>query len=330
MKKAIITGITGQDGSYLTEILLDKGYSVHGLIRRSSNFNTQRIDHLIENENLKLYHGDLTDSLSIHSLIDEVRPDEIYNLGAQSHVRISFDVPYHTIATIVEGTLNLLESIRKIDPTIKYYQASSSEMFGKVQETPQSETTPFYPRSPYGIAKVAAYWLTKNYREAYNIFACNGILFNHESSRRGKTFVTQKIVDGAIRIWDDIQNRREPKKLQLGNLDAKRDWGHALEYMQAAWKMLQHSIPDDYVIATNETHTVQEFLEETFNFFELDYKDHIEINKKYIRPTEVDVLIGDYSKAKKILKWEPTIKFKELVEIMIKESLIRLKLKRPV
>lgn len=321
MKKAIITGITGQDGSYLTEILLDKGYSVHGLIRRSSNFNTQRIDHLIENENLKLYHGDLTDSLSVHSLIDEVRPDEVYNLGAQSHVRISFDVPSHTIATIVEGTLNLLESIRKIDPTIKYYQASSSEMFGKVQETPQKETTPFYPRSPYGIAKVAAYWLTRNYREAYSIFACNGILFNHESSRRGKTFVTQKIVDGAIRIWEDIRKRREPKKLQLGNLDAKRDWGHAKEYMEAAWKMLQHSIPDDYVIATNETHTVQEFLEETFNYFELDYRDHIEINKKYIRPTEVDVLIGDYSKAKKILKWEPTIKFKELVTIMIEESL---------
>jgi len=319
MKKVFITGITGQDGSYLTEILLNKGYEVHGLIRRSSNFNTQRIDHIIND--ITLHHGDLTDGLNIYTLIDEIKPQEIYNMGAQSHVKISFDVPSYTISTIINGTINLLESIRRINRNIKYYQASSSEMFGKVQETPQKETTPFYPRSPYGIAKVASYWLTKNYREAYNIFACNGILFNHESSRRGKTFVTQKIVDSVIRINKALEKNQKPEKLNIGNLDAKRDWGYAKEYMEAAWGIMQHIIPDDYIVATNETHTVKEFLEESFKYFNLNYKDHIVINPKYFRPTEVDILIGDYSKIKSVLGWEPKIKFKKLIKLMIEESL---------
>ncbi|MCE5340416.1 MAG: GDP-mannose 4,6-dehydratase [Planctomycetaceae bacterium] len=313
--KALITGITGQDGSYLTELLLKKGYEVFGLIRRSSSFNTDRIDHLYqdphEQPKLKLIYADLTDGSNLHSVLNEVNPDEVYNLGAQSHVRVSFDQPIYTANVDALGTLRILEAIRSMKKPAKFYQASSSEMFGKVLETPQTEKTPFYPRSPYGCAKVYSFWQTVNYREAYDIFACNGILFNHESPRRGETFVTRKITRAATRIKLGLQN-----KLYLGNLDAKRDWGFAGDYVEAMWLMMQVEKPDDYIIATGETHSVREFLDEVFGHLNLDWKKHVEIDKNYFRPTEVDLLLGDASKAKKILKWNPKVSFKVLAKMM--------------
>lgn len=310
MKRALVTGITGQDGSYLAELLLEKGYEVHGIIRRSSSFNTGRIDHIFSD--LKLHFGDLTDSGSVNKLVSAIEPDEIYNLGAQSHVRVSFEIPEYTADADALGTLRLLEANRTLDNPAKFYQASSSELYGKVLETPQSETTPFYPRSPYGIAKQFAYWTTVNYREAYGMFACNGILFNHESPRRGETFVTRKIVKAAMRIACGSQD-----KLLLGNLDAKRDWGFAKEFVEAMWLMLQQDRPDDFVIATGETHSVREFLDEAFGYLDLDWHKHVEIDEKYFRPSEVDVLLGDASKAKRILGWEPKVKFRELVRLMV-------------
>ena len=317
MKKALITGITGQDGSYLTELLLGKGYEVYGIIRRASTFNTERIDHIYQDPHeagrrLKLVYGDLNDASSLNKILRDVQPDEIYNLGAQSHVRVSFDIPEYTAEVTALGTVRLLEAIRESGLTPKFYQASSSEMFGKVLEIPQRETTPFYPRSPYGAAKVYAYWITVNYREAYNLFACNGILFNHESPRRGETFVTRKITRAAARIKLGVQ-----QELYLGNLDARRDWGFAGDYVQAMWMMLQADEPDDYVIATGQTHTVREFLERTFDHLELDWKRYVKIDQRYYRPTEVDLLIGDATKAKKALGWEPKISFEDLVVMMI-------------
>jgi len=316
-KVALITGITGQDGSYLSELLLKKGYQVYGLIRRSSSFNTGRIDHIYQdphekNVRLRLVYGDLNDASSLNQIIKTIRPDEVYNLGAQSHVRVSFDIPEYTAEITALGTIRLLEAIREAGVKTKFYQASSSEMFGKVQEVPQTEKTPFYPRSPYGAAKMYSYWMTVNYREAYNIFACNGILFNHESPRRGETFVTRKITMALARIKHGIQD-----KLYLGNLDAKRDWGFAGDYVEAMWLMLQQKNPDDYVIATGETRSVKEFLKEAFGYAGLDWKRYVAIDKKYFRPTEVDVLIGDASKARKKLKWKPKIKFKQLVKMMV-------------
>jgi GDPmannose 4,6-dehydratase len=335
MKKALITGITGQDGSYLTELLLKKGYEVHGIIRRSSSFNTGRIDHLyqdphINNTSMFLHYGDLTDASNLSRLIREIKPDEIYNLGAQSHVRVSFDIPEYTAMVSGLGTLKILEAIRENNVKTKFYQASSSEMYGLVQEIPQSESTPFYPRSPYAVAKIFSYWITKNYRESYNIFACNGILFNHESPRRGETFVTRKITRGLAKIKLGID-----KKLFLGNLDAKRDWGYAPEYVEAMWLMMQHDKPDDYVVATNETHTVRDFVEDAGKMLDMEIiwkgkgteekgydkktdKEIINIDPRYYRPSEVDLLIGDFAKAKKILRWQPKTKFKKLVEIMVK------------
>ena len=332
MKTALITGITGQDGSYLAEFLLKKGYKVVGVQRRASVFNTERINHIYETEQFDTVYGDLTDASSVNHIIRTVRPDEIYNLGAQSHVRVSFDVPEYTANTVGLGTLRILEALRENNINAKFYQASSSEMFGKVHEIPQKETTPFYPRSPYGCAKVFAYWITVNYRESYNMFACNGILFNHESPRRGKTFVTKKIVRGLVAIKKGLT-----KKIQLGNLESKRDWGFAGDYVEAMWKMLQVDKPGDYVIATGETHTVREFVEECAKCAGFDIKWEgkgleekgidantgkviIEINKKYFRPAEVDILIGDPTKAKKQLKWEPKVTFKELVKIMVDEE----------
>jgi len=378
-KKALITGITGQDGSYLAEFLLEKGYEVHGLIRRSSSFNTKRIDHLYKDPHEKgvklfLHYGDLTDSTNLINLIQQIQPDEIYNLAAQSHVKVSFETPEYTANADAVGTLRLLEAIRILGLTdkVKFYQASTSELYGKVQEIPQKETTPFYPRSPYAAAKLYSYWITVNYREAYGIFACNGILFNHESPRRGETFVTRKITRAATRILLGTQ-----EKLYLGNLNAKRDWGYAPEYIKAMWLMLQQPEPDDYVIATNETHSVREFCEETFKNLGIEiswegkginekgiiekidmeiikeklhaisekedlskiYKQEIsevfdkiknnlkpgkviiEVDPRYFRPTEVDILIGDYSKAKEKLGWEPKVKFKELVKIMVDNDL---------
>jgi GDPmannose 4,6-dehydratase len=317
LKKALITGITGQDGSYLAELLLDKGYEVFGTIRRASSFNTSRIDHIYHDPHergvrLKLIYSDLSDSNSLHGIISDIQPDEVYNLAAQSHVRVSFDIPEYTADITGTGTVRLLEAIRKIKPDTKFYQASSSEMFGKVQEVPQKETTPFYPRSPYGAAKVYSYWITRNYREGYGMFTCNGILFNHESPRRGETFVTRKITRALARIQAGLQD-----KLYLGNLDAKRDWGYAKEYVEAMWMMMQHDEPDDYVIATNETHSIKEFLEEAFSCIGLKWQDYVEIDKKYFRPTEVELLICDASKAKEKLGWEPKTKFKELVKIMV-------------
>jgi GDPmannose 4,6-dehydratase len=318
--KALITGITGQDGSYLTELLLKKGYEVFGLIRRSSSFNTDRIDHLYkdphEQPKLKLIYADLTDGSNLHSILNEINPDEVYNLGAQSHVRVSFDQPIYTANVDAIGTLRMLEAIRSMKKPAKFYQASSSEMYGKVLETPQTEKTPFYPRSPYGCAKVYSFWQTVNYREAYNLFTCNGILFNHESPRRGETFVTRKITRAATRIKLGLQN-----KLYLGNLDAKRDWGFAGDYVEAMWLMMQFEKPDDYVIATNETHSVREFLDEVFGHLQLDWKKYVEIDTKYFRPTEVDLLLGDASKARKILKWEPKVSFKELAKMMTDSDL---------
>jgi len=316
-KKALITGITGQDGSYLAEFLMKKGYQVYGIIRRSSSFNTQRLDHLYQdphekNRKLNLVFGDLNDASSLNLLIKTIRPDEIYNLGAQSHVKVSFEVPEYTAEVTGVGTTRLLEAIRDSGVKTKFYQASSSEMFGKVLETPQNEKTPFYPRSPYGIAKVYAYWMTVNYREAYGMFACNGILFNHESPRRGETFVTRKITMALARIKHGLQNT-----LYLGNLDAKRDWGFAGDYVEAMWLMLQKSKPDDYVIATGETHSVKEFLQEAFDYAKLDWRKYVSIDKRYLRPTEVDLLLGDASRARRILKWTPKVNFQGLVRMMV-------------
>ncbi len=315
MKKALITGITGQDGSYLVELLLEKGYQVWGLIRRSSSFHTGRIDHLYkdphEETKLRLIYGDLTDGGNLSTMINDIQPDEVYNLGAQSHVRVSFDMPIYTVNTDALGTLRLLEAIRSCHKPVKFYQASSSEMYGKVVETPQTEKTPFYPRSPYGCAKVYSFWQTVNYREAYNLFACNGILFNHESPRRGETFVTRKITRAVTRIKLGLQD-----KLYLGNMDAKRDWGYAGDYVEAMWLMLQHDKPDDYVIATGESHSVREFVEEVFRYLDMDWQQYVDIDKRYFRPSEVDFLQGDSSKARKILKWEPKVSFQELARIM--------------
>ena len=317
-KKALITGITGQDGSYLAELLLSKGYEVYGVVRRASTFNTDRIDHIYQdphdkNPKLRLVYGDLSDSSSLNGLLQDIRPDEIYNLGTQSHVRVSFDIPEYTADATALGTLRLLEAVRRSGlKNTRFYQASSSEMFGKVQGVPQKETTPFYPRSPYAVAKLFGHWITVNYRESYGLFACSGILFNHESPRRGETFVTRKITRAVAHIKHGLQD-----KLYLGNLDAKRDWGYAKEYVEAMWLMLQQDKPDDYVIATGETHTVREFLEEAFKYAEMDYKKYVEFDKRYLRPAEVDLLIGDPSKAKKQLGWKPKTTFKQLIKIMV-------------
>jgi GDPmannose 4,6-dehydratase len=315
MKKALVTGITGQDGSYLAELLLEKGYHVWGLMRRSSSFHTGRIDHLYkdphEHPRLILVYGDLTDGGNLSALISEIKPDEVYNLGAQSHVRVSFDMPIYTANTDALGTLRLLEAIRSGRKRPRFYQASSSEMFGKAAEIPQTEKTPFYPRSPYGCAKVFSFWQTVNYREAYGLFACNGILFNHESPRRGETFVTRKITQAAARIKLDLQD-----KLYLGNLDAKRDWGFAGDYVEAMWLMLQQDKPDDYVVATGESHSVREFVEEVFSYLGLDWHKYVEIDKRYLRPTEVDYLEGNAGKARRVLGWKPKVKFRELARMM--------------
>ena len=315
MKKALITGITGQDGSYLAELLLQKGYHVWGIVRRSSSFSTGRIEHLYKDPHnqpkLRLVYGDLTDGSNLSTILKDIKPDEVYNLGAQSHVRVSFDMPIYTANTDALGTLRLLEAIRSMDKPAKFYQASSSEMYGKVVETPQTEKTPFYPRSPYGCAKVYAFWQTVNYREAYGLFACNGILFNHESPRRGETFVTRKITRAATRIKLGLQD-----KLYLGNLDAKRDWGFAGDYVEAMWLVLQQEKADDFVIATGETHSVREFLDEVFGHLGLDWHKYVEIDKRYLRPAEVDLLLGDAGKAQKILKWKPKVTFKELAKMM--------------
>ncbi len=316
-KKALITGITGQDGSYLAELLLEKGYEVYGIIRRSSTFNTSRIDHIYQdphekNPRLKLIYGDLTDSSSVYSILSEVKPDEIYNLAAQSHVRVSFDIPEYTADVTALGAVRLLEAIHKLGLDTRYYQASSSEMYGKVQAVPQTEETPFYPRSPYAVAKLYAHWITKNFRESYGLYACSGILFNHESPRRGETFVTRKITKAVAQIKAGLQ-----EKLYLGNLDAKRDWGYAKEYVEAMWLMLQQDEADDYVIATNETHTIREFLEEAFTHVGLNWGDYVEFDERYMRPAEVDLLIGDPVKAEKNLGWKPKTTFKELVQIMV-------------
>ncbi len=316
-KKALITGITGQDGSYLAELLLSKNYEVHGIIRRASTFNTGRLDpiyadpHSAKNR-LFLHYGDLSDASALARLIAEIKPDEIYNLAAQSHVRVSFDSPEYTADITGTGTIRLLEAIRQAGVKPRFYQASSSEMYGLVQEVPQKETTPFYPRSPYGCAKVYSYWITVNYRESYGLHASNGILFNHESPRRGETFVTRKITRAVAHIKAGLQ-----KKLYLGNLDAKRDWGYAKEYVEAMWLMLQQDKPDDYVIATNETHSIREFLDVAFGHVGLDWKDFVEIDPRYYRPAEVELLIGDYSKAKRQLGWEPKTKFADLTRLMV-------------
>jgi GDPmannose 4,6-dehydratase len=316
-KVALVTGITGQDGAYLTEFLLNKGYRVHGLIRRASTFNTDRIDHLYKDPHdpdvrLRLHYGDLSDGGALSSLLRDIQPDEVYNLGAQSHVRVSFDQPLYTADVGALGTLRLLEAVRTLDKPTRYYQASSSEMYGKVAETPQRETTPFYPRSPYACAKVFAFFQTVNYREAYNLFACNGILFNHESPLRGETFVTRKVTRAATRIKLGLQ-----EYLYLGNLDAKRDWGFAGDYVEAMWLMLQHDRPDDFVIATGRTHSVREWVEEVFNLLGLDVDRHVRIDPRYLRPTEVDLLLGDPSKARRELGWKPKIAFKELAKMMV-------------
>ena len=316
-KRALITGITGQDGSYLTEFLLKKGYEVFGLVRRSSSFNTARIDHIYQdphekNVKLRLIYGDLNDASSLNQTIKTVKPHEIYNLGAQSHVRVSFDVPEYTAEIVALGSIRLLEAIRESGIKTKYYQASSSEMFGNASKEKQNEKTSFYPRSPYAAAKIYAYWMTINYREAYNMFACNGILFNHESPRRGETFVTRKITMALARIIYGVQ-----KKLYLGNLNSKRDWGFAGDYVEAMWLMLQQDKPDDFVIATGHTHSVREFLEEAFRYAGLDWEKYVEIDKRYFRPTEVDFLLGDCSKAKRVLKWKPKVNFKKLVRMMV-------------
>jgi GDPmannose 4,6-dehydratase len=314
MKKALISGISGQDGSYLAELLLSKGYEVHGIVRRSSSLNTGRIDHILGD--LKLHFGDLSDSSGLCRLVGKIQPEEIYHLGAMSHVRVSFDVPEYTADVTGISTVRLLEAIRANLAPIRYYQASSSEMFGLVQEVPQRETTPFYPRSPYGCAKVFSYWATVNYRESYGLHATNGILFNHESPRRGETFVTRKITRAIANIV-----RGNQKTLALGNLDAKRDWGYAKDFVDAMHRMVQRDTPGDYVIATGETHTVREFLEVAFGYVRLNWQDYVVIDPKYFRPTEVDLLIGDASKARRELNWTPTVKFKELAEMMVQHDL---------
>jgi GDPmannose 4,6-dehydratase len=323
MTRALITGITGQDGSYLAELLLKKGYEVHGVIRRSSTFNTSRIDHLYRDPHLLgthlfLHYGDLSDSVQMIKLLYDLKPEEIYNLGAQSHVRVSFDIPEYTGNVTGLSAVRILEAVREagLARRVRYYQASSSEMFGEVAEIPQTETTPFHPRSPYGCAKVFAYWLTVNYRESYNLHANNGILFNHESPRRGETFVTRKITQAAARIKVGLQ-----EKLYLGNLDAQRDWGYAPEFVEAMWIMLQQDDPDDYVIATNETHSVKDFCVEAFSRVDLDWEKYVEYDNRYERPSEVNLLKGDPAKAKKQLNWEPKVKFKELVRIMVDADL---------
>lgn len=338
MKKALITGITGQDGSYLTELLLEKGYEVHGIIRRSSTFNTSRIDHLYKDPHnidvkLHLHYGDLSDGSNLNRLLEKIAPDEIYHLGAQSHVRVSFDIPEYTGDVTGLGTLRILDAIRDTSIKTRFYQASSSEMFGKAMEIPLKETTPFYPRSPYGCAKVYAYWITKNYRESYDLFASNGILFNHESPRRGETFVTRKITRGLARI-----KLGKEEKLYLGNLDAQRDWGYAKDYVEGMWRILQHTEPDDFILATNETHTVREFVEKAAQHlgYEIAWegkgvdekgidrksgKTLIEIDPAYFRPAEVDILLGDYSKAKEKLGWQPSVTFETLAQMMAKADL---------
>jgi GDPmannose 4,6-dehydratase len=315
-KIALVTGITGQDGSYLAEFLLNKGYLVHGIVRRSSSFNTERIEHLYRDPHnpdarLFLHYGDMVDGTGLREVLSRVEPDEVYNLGAQSHVRVSFDQPVYTVQTDALGTMNLLEAIRDTGLPIRFYQASSSEMYGKVVQTPQTESTPFYPRSPYACAKVYSYWQTVNYREAYGLYTCNGILFNHESPRRGETFVTRKITRAATRIKEGLQ-----EKLYLGNLDAKRDWGFAGDYVEAMWMMLQQERGEDYVIATGETHSVREFLDEVFGLLKLDWKKHVEIDPRYFRPAEVDLLLGDAAKARKQLNWKPAVTFKALAKMM--------------
>ncbi|MDB9540151.1 GDP-mannose 4,6-dehydratase [Anabaenopsis tanganyikae CS-531] len=332
-KRALITGITGQDGSYLSEFLLDQGYEVHGIIRRTSTFNTDRIDHIYEDPHkpgvrLFLHYGDLTDGTTLRRIIEQVQPIEIYNLGAQSHVRVSFDSPEYTVDAVGMGTLRLLEAIRDYQQRtgiqVRFYQAGSSEMFGLVQAVPQSETTPFYPRSPYACAKVYAHWQTVNYRESYNLFACNGILFNHESPRRGETFVTRKITRAVAKIVAGKQ-----KKIYMGNLDSKRDWGYAKDYVRAMWMMLQHDQPDDYVIATGETYSVRQFLQEAFSYVNLNWEDYVEFDQRYLRPAEVDLLIGDPTKAKQKLGWEPSVTFTELVALMVEADLQALGLTSP-
>lgn len=337
-KKALISGITGQDGSYLAEILLKKGYEVHGIIRRSSSFNTGRIDHLMNdkevmNKSFFLYHGDITDTSNLNRLLEKIEPNEIYNLAAQSHVKVSFEVPEYTAEVDAIGTLRFLDAIRETGIKTKFYQASTSELYGKVQEVPQRETTPFYPRSPYGVAKIYGYWIVVNYREAYNLFACNGILFNHESPRRGETFVTRKITRAVAAI-----KKGKQEKLTLGNLDSKRDWGYAPEYCEGMWLIMQQDKPEDYVLATGETHTVKEFTELAFKSVGIDIawegkeenekgvdsktgKILVAVDPMYYRPTEVDLLIGDAAKAKKNLGWEPKVKFADLVDIMVKADL---------
>ena len=335
MKKALITGITGQDGSYLAELLLEKDYEVHGMLRRSSSFNTGRIDHLyndpeILDKRLFLHYGDLTDSSNLNRLLEKIQPEEIYNLGAQSHVKVSFEIPEYTAEVDGIGTLRFLDAIKETGLKTKFYQASTSELYGKVVETPQTELTPFYPRSPYGVAKLYGFWIIKNYREAYNLFACNGILFNHESPRRGGTFVTRKITQAAARIKHGIQD-----SLSLGNLNSKRDWGFAPEYCDGMWRMLQQDKPDDFVLATGETHSVREFVDLTFRNLDMELewdgqgknekgvekvtgKTLVRINPSYYRPTEVDLLLGDAGKAKNELGWEPKTKFEDLVKLMVK------------
>lgn len=342
MKKALITGITGQDGSYLAEFLLDKGYIVHGIMRPAAIFTTERIDHLYNDRNIKdktlfLHWGDMTDSSNLNRVLEKVKPDEIYNLAAQSHVKVSFEIPEYTAEVDAVGTLRFLDAIKELSLPSKFYQASTSELYGKAAEIPQNEKTPFYPRSPYATAKLYAYWATVNYREAYNLFACNGILFNHESPRRGKTFVTRKITIAAARIKLGLLD-----KLYLGNLSAKRDWGYAPEYVQSMWLMLQQDKPDDYVIATGETHTVRDFCQQAFRELDIELVWEgeginekarntktgaviVEVDPKYFRPTEVDILMGDPSKAKKILNWYPKVKFDELVRIMVKSDFENLK-----
>ncbi|MEH2297521.1 GDP-mannose 4,6-dehydratase [Nostoc sp.] len=324
-KRALITGITGQDGSYLSEFLLEQGYEVHGIIRRTSTFNTDRIDHIYEDPHkdgvrLFLHYGDLTDGTTLRRILEDVKPVEIYNLGAQSHVRVSFDSPEYTVDAVGMGTLRLLEAIRDYQQRtgiqVRFYQAGSSEMYGLVQAVPQTETTPFYPRSPYACAKVYAHWQTVNYRESYGLFACNGILFNHESPRRGETFVTRKITRAVAGIVAGKQ-----KKIYMGNLDAKRDWGYAKDYVKAMWLMLQKDQPEDYVISTGETHSVREFLELAFSYVNLNWQDYVEFDERYLRPSEVELLIGDSTKARQKLGWTPSITFEELVSLMVEADL---------
>lgn len=332
-KRALLTGITGQDGSYLAELLLSKGYEVHGIIRRTSTFNTDRIDHIYEdphqaNAKLFLHYGDLTDGVTIRRILEQVKPQEFFNLGAQSHVRVSFDAPEYTVDTVAMGTLRILEGIRDYEQRtgeqIRFYQAGSSEMYGLVQEVPQKESTPFYPRSPYACGKLFGHWQTINYRESYNIFGCNGILFNHESPRRGETFVTRKITRAIAKIL-----AKKQEKLFLGNLDSKRDWGYAKDYVEAMWLMLQQDQPDDYVIATGETHSIKEFLGEAFNYVNLKWEDYVEFDPRYLRPAEVELLIGDSTKARTKLGWQPSVTFQELVHLMVDADLQALGIPSP-